>query len=74
VYRASDVPASGMLLLSRTPEGETTILSGINRNQHDIDSVARTYFLEVGRSDCLILDIQEKGPDKWEVKYSCQLR
>lgn len=67
-YRVSDVPASGTLLLSRTRERAG------NYDQHDIDAAARTYFSEIGRSQCLILGIEEKGTDRWEIKYNCRLR
>ena len=68
VYRAHDIPASGMLLLSRSRE------SGRNHDQHDIDAAARAYFSGIGRPQCLILAIEEKGADRWEIKYSCQLQ
>lgn len=68
VYRAYDVPASGIFLLSRSRE------SGNSYDQHDIDAAARAYFLEIGRSQCLVLGIEEKGTDQWEVKYRCDLR
>jgi hypothetical protein len=67
-YRVSDVPASGKLLLSRSQEIRLT------GEQHDIDAAVRTYFSEIGRSQCLISKIDERGTDQWEVKYSCQLR
>lgn len=68
VYRAYDVPASGRFLLSRSRE------SASNNDQHDIDAAARAYFSEIGRSQCLIIGIEEKGTDKWEVKYRCELQ
>lgn len=67
VYRVHDVPASGRLLLTRSREDSS------NHDQHDIDGAARMYFSEIGRSQCLILEIQERDTDRWEVKYSCQL-
>ncbi len=67
VYRAYDVPASGMLLLSRSQE------SGSNVERHDIDAAARAYFAEIGRPQCLVLEIKDKGTEQWEIKYSCRL-